>query len=77
MKNTQLNSDYLKEMASCELIAKETSQDIKKKKFKIGHCSRCNSTNLSVMGNRVICNDCNDWQWLEDAIDSCWNGFIM
>lgn len=45
------------------------------KQFKSGHCSRCNSQNIIVVNNKVICQDCNDWAWLEDAIDSCWNGY--
>jgi ribosomal protein S27AE len=50
--------------------------DITKIKFKFGHCSRCSSTNLSIIHKeQVVCNDCGDWIWLEDAVNSCWNGY--
>jgi hypothetical protein len=46
------------------------------KMYKIGHCSRCNSQNIEVTTDKVICRDCNDWAWFEDAIFSCWNGYV-
>lgn len=56
------------------LIAENPSKI--KKKYKTGHCSRCNSINLVVKEDMVICNNCNNWTWLDDAIDSCWNGYV-
>ena len=45
-------------------------------KYKLGCCSRCGSTNIVVHNEIVECMDCHDWEWFEDAIDSCWNGYI-
>ena len=45
--------------------------------FKLGHCSRCNSNNLEIRDSKVICKDCNNWTWLEDAKHSCWNGYVV
>ena len=45
-------------------------------KFKPGNCSRCNYTNLTVMNNKILCKDGNNWSWLEDAKYSCWNKYI-
>lgn len=42
-------------------------------KFTKGHCSCCQSTNIAIKGQIIVCLDCNDWEWFEDAINSCWN----
>jgi hypothetical protein len=47
-------------------------------KFKPGMCSRCQRTDLTIDTDVGIikCNYCNDWAWLDDAVDSCcWNAY--
>ena len=55
-------------------VDNDTKSDIG---FKLGRCSRCNSTNLIISDEKIICNHCNNWTWLDDAKHSCWNGYIV
>ena len=50
------------------------------KLFKPGRCPECGSRDeLSCDGEIIEChnNDCDAWEWIDNAIDSCWNGYIL
>ena len=40
--------------------------------YTLGNCSCCNSTNIIITDKKIVCLDCGNWTWLEDAINSCW-----
>lgn len=37
-----------------------------------GCCPCCQSTDLLITAKKVICKSCNNWSWLEDAVNSSW-----
>lgn len=43
----------------------------------LGCCARCGSKHIAITSDnkKVVCLDCYDWEWIEDAIYSCW--FIL
>lgn len=43
-----------------------------KKIYKTNKCSRCGGTNIGFTDNQVVCLDCHDWAYFDDAINSCW-----
>lgn len=61
------------------ILAKTKGSDIMRKIYYKGHeyvgnaCFQCNGHEISFYhaneGYVAICNNCNAWEWLEDAID--------